>query len=253
MAGQQRGSHGRVSGGITPVSLDIRQPGPVVSPPPPAVALQCNRDRSHRKRISPLRALAFSLLAVALSLAAQTPSPHKIPLPRPRSRSRTTSPSVPRTPWSTLCITWPRRRRWHPASRRQCRQLRRRGRLALAVVYPFACNLGGGGFMLIDQHTGKDIFIDYREMLRLPRPPTCISTTPATSSPTPAGRHSCHRRPGSVAGLVHAEKKMAASPSPSHAPAIRLATDGIVLTDEEAVSLHDKILTASSFRAHLPA
>ena len=37
---------------------------------------------------------------------------------------------------------------------------------ALAVVHPIAGNLGGGGFMLIREHTGKTIFLDYREKLR---------------------------------------------------------------------------------------
>src|SRR5579872_3009961 len=34
---------------------------------------------------------------------------------------------------------------------------------ALAVVYPFAGNLGGGGFMLIRDKHGKSHFLDYRE------------------------------------------------------------------------------------------
>lgn len=36
--------------------------------------------------------------------------------------------------------------------------------LALAVVYPEAGNIGGGGFMLIRMKDGKTIAIDYREM-----------------------------------------------------------------------------------------
>ncbi len=36
--------------------------------------------------------------------------------------------------------------------------------LALAVVYPEAGNIGGGGFMLIRKPDGKAFFIDYREM-----------------------------------------------------------------------------------------
>lgn len=35
--------------------------------------------------------------------------------------------------------------------------------LALTVVYPFAGNIGGGGFMLIHTADGRDIAIDYRE------------------------------------------------------------------------------------------
>src|ERR1700691_5356234 len=37
----------------------------------------------------------------------------------------------------------------------------------LAAVYPFAGNLGGGGFMLIHEHGGKNVFIDYREKASL--------------------------------------------------------------------------------------
>ena len=39
--------------------------------------------------------------------------------------------------------------------------------LALAVVYPEAGNIGGGGFMLIRQKDGKTFAIDYREMAPL--------------------------------------------------------------------------------------
>jgi gamma-glutamyltranspeptidase/glutathione hydrolase len=35
--------------------------------------------------------------------------------------------------------------------------------LALAVVYPGAGNIGGGGFMVAHLNTGKNITIDYRE------------------------------------------------------------------------------------------
>src|SRR5215218_4950241 len=36
--------------------------------------------------------------------------------------------------------------------------------IALAVVYPEAGNLGGGGFMLIRRSDGQAVGIDYREM-----------------------------------------------------------------------------------------
>src|SRR3977135_762053 len=35
---------------------------------------------------------------------------------------------------------------------------------AMAVTYPRAGNIGGGGFMLIHRNSGEDIAIDYREM-----------------------------------------------------------------------------------------
>ncbi len=51
--------------------------------------------------------------------------------------------------------------------------------------------------------------------------------------------------PGAVAGLVYAEKKYGKlTLAKVMAPAIHLAADGFVLTDEEAGEMHDKILTA---------
>ena len=43
--------------------------------------------------------------------------------------------------------------------------------LALAVVYPEAGNLGGGGFMMIRFKNGKTAAIDYREMAPTSRQP----------------------------------------------------------------------------------
>src|SRR5262245_25415183 len=43
---------------------------------------------------------------------------------------------------------------------------------ALAVTYPFAGNIGGGGFMIVRRPNGKTAAIDYRE------------TAPARSTPT---------------------------------------------------------------------
>ena len=51
---------------------------------------------------------------------------------------------------------------------------------ALAVVHPSAGNLGGGGFMLIREHSGKTTFLDYPKKLLWPPPRTCISTRAAT-------------------------------------------------------------------------
>ena len=53
---------------------------------------------------------------------------------------------------------------------------------ALAVVYPAAGNLGGGGFMTIQLADGRKTFLDFREKAPLAPPPTCTSTRTATSS-----------------------------------------------------------------------
>ncbi len=116
---------------------------------------------------------------------------------------------------------------------------------ALAVVYPFAGNLGGGGFMLIHQHDGKNIFLDYRE--KAPLAATADMYLDAKGNVIPDASVVGYRAigvPGSVAGLVHAEKKYGRlTLARVMAPAIRLAADGFVLGNEEAASLHDKVMT----------
>jgi gamma-glutamyltranspeptidase/glutathione hydrolase len=116
---------------------------------------------------------------------------------------------------------------------------------ALAVVYPFAGNLGGGGFMLIHEHTGKDIFIDYREKAPLAATPDMYLDAKGNIIPDASiVGYRAIGVPGSVAGLVYAEKKYGKLKLEKvMAPAIRLAADGFVLSDEEAASLHDKVMT----------
>ncbi len=112
---------------------------------------------------------------------------------------------------------------------------------ALAVVYPFAGNLGGGGFMLVHQADGKNIFIDYRE--RAPLAATPNMYLDAQGNVIPDASIIGYRAigvPGSVAGLVYAEKKYGRLGLANVIqPAIRLAADGYVLTAEEAQELRD--------------
>ena len=115
---------------------------------------------------------------------------------------------------------------------------------ALAVVYPFAGNLGGGGFMLIHLANGKNTFIDYRE--RAPFAATADMYLDAKGNVIPGASIIGYRAigvPGSVAGLTYAEKKYGRlGLAKVMQPAIRLATDGFVLSDEEAELLHDRHL-----------
>ncbi|HEX4006397.1 MAG TPA: gamma-glutamyltransferase [Acidobacteriaceae bacterium] len=116
---------------------------------------------------------------------------------------------------------------------------------ALAVVHPYAGNIGGGGFMLIHLHTGKDVFIDYRE--KAPLAATANMYLDAQGKIIPDASIVGYRAigvPGSAAGLVHAEQHYGRlTLKQVMAPAIRLAADGFVLTAEEAGELHDNILT----------
>ena len=116
---------------------------------------------------------------------------------------------------------------------------------ALAVVHPIAGNLGGGGFLLLRTHDGKATFIDFREKAPLAATETMYQD--AKGNVIPGASITGYRAiatPGSVAGLVYAERKYGRI-GLNHvmAPAIRLASDGFQLTAEEAAELADPDLS----------
>jgi gamma-glutamyltranspeptidase / glutathione hydrolase len=111
---------------------------------------------------------------------------------------------------------------------------------ALAVVHPQAGNLGGGGFMLYRTASGEIHFLDFRE-----KAPTAAShdmyldKQGNVTHDSQFGYRSAGV-PGSVAGMVEAERRWGKlSLAKVMAPAIRLAREGTVLTQQEAASLHD--------------
>ena len=116
---------------------------------------------------------------------------------------------------------------------------------ALAVVHPAAGNLGGGGFMLIRIHDGNDIFLDYREKAPLAATETMYqdahgNVLPEESLEGSVIGYKSIGTPGSVAGMVHAEKKYGKlGLQRVVAPAIKLAAEGFVLSAEEAKELTD--------------
>ncbi len=111
--------------------------------------------------------------------------------------------------------------------------------LALAVVFPGAGNIGGGGFMVGHLHNGKNITIDYRE-----------------KAPSKAGRdmyldsngnpqlqlsqegHLSAGVPGTIAGLFSAMKYTRLPFYKLIQPAIELAEKGFALTAAQARSLN---------------
>ena len=111
---------------------------------------------------------------------------------------------------------------------------------ALAVVHPFAGNLGGGGFMLIRTHDGHATFLDYRE--EAPAAATADMYLDAKGDVLPADNlqssitgYRAIATPGSVAGMTYAEKKYGKlGLAKVMAPAIKLAEEGYVLTEDEA-------------------
>ena len=116
---------------------------------------------------------------------------------------------------------------------------------ALAVVHPAAGNLGGGGFLLLRTHDGSATFIDFREKAPLAATETMYqdangNVIPDASVLSSVLGYRSIATPGSVAGLVYAERKYGKlSLERVIAPAIKLAADGFVLTAEEAKELTD--------------
>jgi gamma-glutamyltranspeptidase/glutathione hydrolase len=112
---------------------------------------------------------------------------------------------------------------------------------ALAVVYPQAGNLGGGGFMLIRMADGKTHFIDFRE--EAPAAATANMYLDAQGNVIEGASEYGYKAvgvPGSVAGLVDAEKKYGKLTLPQvMAPAIRLAREGFALQWQEARDLRE--------------
>jgi gamma-glutamyltranspeptidase / glutathione hydrolase len=116
---------------------------------------------------------------------------------------------------------------------------------ALAVVHPAAGNLGGGGFMLIRTRDGHATFLDYREKAPLAATETMYqdehgNVIPDTSLQSSVIGYRSIATPGSVAGMVYAERKYGKlGLARVMAPAIKLASEGFVLTAEEARELTD--------------
>src|SRR6202007_3262644 len=116
---------------------------------------------------------------------------------------------------------------------------------AMAVTYPRAGNIGGGGFMVIHaRDRGEDVAIDYRE------------TAPAATTPGiflgPDGKPDIAKSrdsalgigvPGTVAGLTLALEKYGSGKftlAELLQPAIDLARDGFVVTDDVADSMPEE-------------
>jgi gamma-glutamyltranspeptidase/glutathione hydrolase len=109
---------------------------------------------------------------------------------------------------------------------------------ALAVTYPRAGNLGGGGFMLIHQASGDDTAIDYRETA-----PAAITDKTFLDAQGNADPHKSRDSalaigvPGTVAGLTFAEHKYGSGRftlADLMAPAIALARDGFPVSEDIA-------------------
>jgi len=138
----------------------------------------------------------------------------------------------------------------HPlASKVGCNILRQGGnavdaaiatQLALAVVYPGAGNIGGGGFMVAHLKDGRDITIDYREMApaKASRDMYLDSNGNALMHLSQDG-HLASGIPGTIAGLFAVMKYAKLPFKQLIQPAIDLAEKGFAITAYQARDLNE--------------
>ncbi|WP_317203854.1 gamma-glutamyltransferase [Janthinobacterium sp.] len=104
---------------------------------------------------------------------------------------------------------------------------------ALAVVYPAAGNLGGGGFMTVQLADGRKTFLDFREKAPLAATATMYQDADGNVVKGLSSRgHLAVGVPGTVAGMEYAREKYGTMPRAALlAPAIRLAQRGYALEE----------------------
>ncbi|MBD0377935.1 MAG: gamma-glutamyltransferase [Flavisolibacter sp.] len=111
--------------------------------------------------------------------------------------------------------------------------------LALAVVYPNAGNIGGGGFMVARLANGQTVALDYRETAPAAAHRDMYLDAQGNVIPERSlNGHLSSGVPGTVAGLFESLKYAKLPFSKLIQPAIDLAEKGFVITDREARSLN---------------
>jgi len=115
---------------------------------------------------------------------------------------------------------------------------------ALAVTYPSAGNLGGGGFMMLHTEAGDVLALDFRETApELASKNMFLDDAGSVVKGLSIETHMAAGVPGSVAGLLEAlEKHGTLSRQQVLAPAIKLAEEGFPLPSDIAAqfSRHQK-------------
>ncbi|WP_374505119.1 gamma-glutamyltransferase [Flavobacterium sp.] len=112
--------------------------------------------------------------------------------------------------------------------------------LALAVAYPYAGNIGGGGFMVYRKANGETGALDYREKAPLAATKNMfldkdgkIIKGKSTESPLAIGV------PGTIAGVFAVHEKLGSLPmSEIMKPVIELAEKGVIVTKKQEKSLN---------------
>ena len=110
---------------------------------------------------------------------------------------------------------------------------------ALAVTWPEAGNIGGGGFWISRDRRGKVLVLDFREVApRIAR--ADLFTRPAAGGKVPSSTEGplASGVPGSVAGLAAAHRRGGRLPWKTVVePAVRLARDGFVVSEVVSASI----------------
>lgn len=125
---------------------------------------------------------------------------------------------------------------------------------ALAVVYPGAGNIGGGGFLVARLADGTNVAIDFREAA-----PSAAHRdmyvdadgTPRTDKSQKG--HLASGIPGTVAGAFKAHKYAKLPMADLIAPAVELAERGYVITESEAKNLNNAKEEFLKFSSASPA
>lgn len=109
---------------------------------------------------------------------------------------------------------------------------------ALAVTYPFAGNIGGGGFMTIRMADGRTAALDYREVAPLAATRDMYVDSTGKLTDRRLTGHLASGVPGAVAGMAAAlERYGTKSLAEVMAPAIRMARDGFAVDSALFLSL----------------
>ncbi|QCR22552.1 gamma-glutamyltransferase [Pontibacter sp. SGAir0037] len=113
---------------------------------------------------------------------------------------------------------------------------------ALAVVYPDAGNIGGGGFLVLRQHDGKVDALDYREEApAAAHRDMYLDENGKVVEGLSVKGHLAAGVPGTVDGMVQAHERYGSMPWVELVqPAIDLAAKGFPLTKKEAVKLNEQ-------------
>jgi gamma-glutamyltranspeptidase / glutathione hydrolase len=109
---------------------------------------------------------------------------------------------------------------------------------ALAVVYPEAGNIGGGGFMVARMADGSVAALDFREKAPLGASRDMYIDAAGNLTDRSVIGHLASGVPGSVMGLWEAHRRFGTKPwAELVAPAIRLAEDGFTVDRQLAASV----------------